>query len=177
MNTPAKPLRSTASPPAHEGWLTDLTRQFIDIVEHFPNSLLALVARFSIAAVFWKSGQTKIQGFALDIVNGERIWGWPRLSDSVVDLFRDEYRLPLLPPDIAAMLAATAEHVFPVLILLGLATRLSAVALLGMTLTIQLFVYPDAYPTHGTWAAVLLYLMVHGPGKLSIDHWITRRYR
>jgi len=145
--------------------------------ESFPNSLLAFVARFSIAAVFWKSGQTKIQGFTLDIVNGEHIWGWPRLSDSAVDLFRDEYRLPLLPPELAAMLAATAEHVFPALILLGLATRLSAVALLGMTLTIQLFVYPDAYPTHGTWAAVLLYLMVHGPGPLSLDHWITRSYR
>jgi putative oxidoreductase len=94
----------------------------------------------------------------------------------VVDLFRDEYRLPLIPPEIAAPLAAFAEHFFPILILLGLATRLSALGLLGMTMTIQLFVYPDAYPTHGTWAAVLLYLMVHGPGKLSLDHWISRRY-
>jgi len=141
-----------------------------------PNSLLALVARFSIAAVFWKSGQTKIQGFAVDIVNGEFTLGWPRLSDSAVGLFKDEYKLPLIPPEIAAPLAATAEHLFPLLILLGLATRLSALALLGMTLTIQLFVYPDAYPTHGTWAAVLLYLMVHGPGKLSLDDWVARRW-
>lgn len=88
-------------------------------------------------------------------------------------LFRDEYQLPLIQPEIAATLAAFAEHFFPLLILLGLATRLSALALLGMTLTIQLFVYPDAYPTHGTWAAVLLLLMVHGPGKLSLDHWIA----
>ena len=151
-------------------------RQFVSASERLPNTLLALVARFSIAAVFWKSGQTKVQGLALDIVNGEFSWGWPRLSDSVVDLFREEYRLPLMAPEIAAILAAMAEHLFPVLILMGLTTRLSALALLGMTMTIQLFVYPDAYPTHGTWAAVLLYLMVHGPGKLSLDHWIARRY-
>ncbi|WP_180130769.1 DoxX family protein [Rhodoferax sp. BLA1] len=175
MTTHPDPLRPPTLP--HDSGVSGLMWRFIRLTESFPNSLLAFVARFSIAAVFWKSGQTKIQGFELDIVNGEFIWGWPRLSDSVVDLFRDEYRLPLLPPDIAAMLAATAEHVFPVLILLGLATRLSALALLGMTLTIQLLVYPDAYPTHGTWAAVLLYLTAHGPGQLSVDHWITRRYR
>lgn len=174
MNTHTDTLTATRNTGA--GSLPGLIKRVIGIMEHIPNTLLALVARFSIAAVFWKSGQTKIQGFAVDIVNGEFTLGLPRLSDSVVDLFRDEYRLPLIPPEIAATLAATAEHLFPLLILLGLATRLSALALLGMTLTIQLFVYPDAYPTHGTWAAVLLYLMVHGPGKLSLDHWIARRY-
>lgn len=158
------------------GLICGLVHEFISLCKRIPNSLVAFVARFSIAAVFWKSGETKIQGFALDIVSGEFTLGWPRLSDSVVDLFRDEYHLPLVPPEIAAILAATAEHLFPLLVLLGLATRLSALALLGMTLTIQLFVYPDAYATHGTWAAVLLYLMVHGPGKLSLDHWIARRY-
>lgn len=163
--------------PASEGLISGLIRQFIGKVERIPNTLLAFVARFSIAAVFWKSGQTKVQGFAIDIVNREFTLGWPRLSDSVVDLFRDEYHLPLVPPEIAATMAATAEHLFPILILFGFATRLSALALLGMTMTIQLFVYPDAYPTHGTWAAVLLYLMVHGPGKLSVDHWIARRYQ
>lgn len=177
MTTPTQTLSPAQSPLTHKGGIPGLLRQTIRLAERFPNSLVAFVARFSIAAVFWKSGQTKIQGFALDLVNGEFVWGWPHLSDSAVGLFRDEYHLPLLPPEIAATLAATAEHVFPTLILLGLATRLSAVALLGMTLTIQLFVYPDAYPTHGTWAAVLLYLMVHGPGQLSVDHWITRRYR
>jgi putative oxidoreductase len=73
-------------------------------------------------------------------------------------------------------MAAFAEHVFPILILIGLATRFSALALLGMTLVIQLFVYPGAYPTHGIWATVLLYLIAKGPGALSIDHWIARRY-
>lgn len=174
MNTRTEKLGLVT--PSDDGLVPRLVRQFIGIVERIPNTLLAFVARFSIAAVFWKSGQTKIQGFALDIVNGEFTLGWPRLSDSVVDLFRDEYHLPLVPPEIAATMAATAEHLFPMLILFGLATRLSALALLGMTMTIQLFVYPDAYPTHGTWAAVLLFLLVHGPGKLSVDHWIARRY-
>lgn len=175
MNTQTDTLRSPAV--ADAGLLPRLIRQFITVCTRLPNTLLAFVARFSIAAVFWKSGQTKVQGFEIDIVNRQFTLGWPRLSDSVVDLFRDEYRLPLVPPEIAATMAAFAEHLLPVLILLGIATRLSALGLLGMTMTIQLLVYPDAYPTHGTWAAVLLYLMVHGPGKLSLDHWIARRYR
>ena len=174
MNTRTESFSTTVT--ADAGLIPSLIRQFISLCTHIPNTLLAFVARFSIAAVFWKSGETKIQGFAVDLVNREFTLGWPRLSDSVVDLFRDEYRLPLIPPEIAAIMAAFAEHFFPALILLGLATRLSALALLGMTMTIQLFVYPDAYPTHGTWAAVLLYLMVHGPGKLSLDHWFARRY-
>lgn len=158
-------------------WASALLRRFIVVCQQIPLSLVALLARFSIAAVFWKSGETKIQGFALDIVNREFTVGWPRLSDSAITLFKEEYRLPFIAPEIAAPMAAFAEHFFPVLLLLGLATRLSALALLGMTLTIQLFVYPDAYPTHGTWAAVLLYLMAQGPGKLSLDHWIAQRYR
>ena len=113
------------------GCLPGLIRQFISLCTRIPNTLLAFVARFSIAAVFWKSGQTKVQGFEIDIVNREFTLGWPRLSDSVVDLFRDEYRLPLVPPEIAATMAAFAEHFFPVLILLGLATRLSALGSAG----------------------------------------------
>ena len=147
------------------------------VLERFPYSLLALLARFSIAAVFWKSGQTKIEGLAIDLVQGEFQLGWPRLSESAVALFKDEYRLPLIPPELAAPLAAFAEHLFPLLLLLGLATRFSALALLGMTLTIQVFVYPDAYPVHGVWAAVLLTLMAQGPGKVSLDHWLARRYQ
>ncbi len=146
-----------------------------DRMESLPNTVIAFVARFSIAAVFWKSGQTKLEGFAVDIVSGEFQLGWPRLSDNAVALFREEYKLPLLPPEWGALLAATGEHVLPLMLLLGLATRLSALGLLGMTLVIQLLVYPGAYPTHGTWAAVLLYLMAHGPGKLSLDAWLARR--
>ena len=139
-----------------------------------PESLIAALGRFSIAAVFWKSGQTKIEGFALDIIDGRFQLGWPRLSESAVDLFRDEYWLPFLSPELAAPLAAFAEHLFPFLLLIGLATRFSAAALLVMTLVIEMFVYPDAYPTHGVWASVLLYLMARGGGVLSVDHWVAR---
>ncbi len=151
-------------------------KSFIRRCEAIPYSLIALVARFSIAAVFWKSGQTKIEGLAIDIVSGEFQLGWPRLSGSAVGLFRDEYKLPIVPPELAAVMAAFGEHLFPALILFGLATRLSALALLVMTLTIQLLVYPGAYPTHGVWAAVLLFLMAQGPGKLSMDAWIAKRH-
>lgn len=155
--------------------LERLVEAVVDVFKRVPDSLVALVARFSIAAVFWNSGQTKVEGLVLNFVSGELVLGWPRLSDSALALFRDEYKLPLLAPALAAPMAAIAEHVFPMLILLGLGTRFSALALLGMTLVIQVFVYPGAYATHGTWAAVLLYLMVHGPGVLSLDHWIAGR--
>lgn len=156
--------------------LKSMVEHGIDLMGVIPDSLIALLGRFSIAAVFWKSGQTKVQGFAIDIVGGEFSLGLPRLSDSVIALFRDEYRLPLIAPELAAPLAAFAEHLFPLLILLGLATRFSAFALLGMTLVIQVLVYPDAWPTHGVWAAVLLFLMAKGPGVFSLDHLISRRF-
>ena len=156
--------------------LKDLVDPCVDLFSAIPDSLITLLGRFSVAAIFWKSGQTKVQGFAMDIVSGEFTLGMPRLSDSVVELFRDEYKLPLIPPELAAPLAAFAEHLFPLLILIGLATRFSALALLVMTLTIQLLVYPDAWPTHGVWAAVLVFLMAKGPGVFSLDHLISRRY-
>ncbi|MDQ0979561.1 DoxX family protein [Pseudomonas synxantha] len=154
-----------------------LVKRAIALFENIPYSLIAFIARFSIAAVFWKSGQTKVEGFAIDLVSGTFQWGEPKLAASALWLFRSEYHVPLLSPEVAAHLATFAEHFFPVLILLGLATRFSALALIGMTLTIQLFVYPDAYPTHGTWIALLLLLLAKGPGSLSIDHWIARRLR
>ncbi len=162
---------SAASPSA----MAQRVSAVIGLIERIPNALIALLARFSLAAVFWNSGQTKIQGFVLNIVSGDFTLGWPQLSDSAVALFQDEYKLPLISPEIAAPLAAAAEHLLPLLLLIGLATRFSALALLGMTLVIQLFVYPGAYATHGTWAAVLLYLMVRGPGSLSVDHWLASR--
>lgn len=153
-----------------------LLKRAITLLDRIPHGFVALLGRFSIAAVFWKSGQTKVEGLAIDIVNGEFTLGIPRLSESVVGLFRDEFRLPVIPPEIAAPMAAFAEHLFPILILVGLATRFSALALLVMTATIQVFVYPDAYPTHGVWAAVLLYLIARGPGALSIDHLLERKF-
>ncbi len=129
----------------------------------------------SVAAVFWKSGQTKIEGLAIDIVSGSFELGMPRLSSSAVDLFRDEYQLPLISPELGATLAALGEHVLPLMLLLGLGTRFAALGLLVMTAVIQLLVYPAAYPTHGVWAAVLLWLMVRGPGAVSIDHALAVR--
>lgn len=154
-----------------------LVQQLIGVFSTIPHSLLALLGRFSIAAVFWKSGQTKVEGFAIDLIGGTFSVGMPRLADSTVELFSSEYNLPLISADLAARLAVFGEHFFPLLLLLGLATRFSALALLLMTLTIQLFVYPDAYPTHGTWAAILLWLMARGPGRFSLDQLIARHYR
>lgn len=173
MNTHAE---SAARAPATErSGLAQWAECGVGLLSRIPPSLIAFVGRFSIAAVFWKSGQTKVEGLAIDLINGEFSLGVPRLSDSALYLFQEEYRLPLIPPELAAPMAAFAEHLFPILLLLGLMTRLSALALLVMTLTIQLFVYPDAYPTHGVWAAVLLYLIANGPGRVSLDHWIARR--
>ncbi len=151
--------------------------QLISLMSSIPLSFTSALARFSIAAVFWKSGQTKVDGFAVDIVAGDFQFGWPSLSDTAVFLFEEEYNLPLLNPEFAAYSAAAAEHIFPALILIGLATRFSALALLIMTLVIQVFVYPGAYPTHGVWAAVLIFLMAYGPGKLSLDEWIEKRLK
>lgn len=128
-----------------------------------PYCLVALIARIPIAAVFWRSGQTKLDGW--------------HISDSAILLFKDEYKLPLIDPTLAAYLATFAEHFFPILLVLGLATRFAALALLIMTLVIEIFVYPDAWPTHGTWAACFLILMTQGPGKVSLDHLIAQRYR
>jgi putative oxidoreductase len=175
MNTSSSSVQAAAR--AEPSSLSRAVGGLIGLFERIPNTLTAFIARFAIAAVFWSSGQTKIEGLAINIVSGDFVLGWPRLSDTALALFQDEYKLPLLPPEWAAPMAALAEHLLPLLILIGLATRFSALGLLGMTLVIQLFVYPGAYATHGTWAAVLLYLMAGGPGKLSVDHWLASRQR
>jgi putative oxidoreductase len=123
------------------------------------HDLLALVNRIAIAAIFWQSGRTKV-------VEGS----WLSVSDSAISLFQTEYALPLVPAAPAAHLAAWAEHVFPLLLVLGLGTRFAAAALLGMTLVIQVFVYPQAWPTHLSWAGLLLYLVARGGGRLALDH-------
>lgn len=171
-------LTALAAQPATRGFAAPLVRwadRFVALCSRIPYSAIALLARFSIAAVFWTSAQTKVQGLVINLVEGQVQLGWPRLSDSAVALFRDEYKLPLLPPELAAVLAASAEHGLALLLLLGLATRLSALGLLGMTLVIQLLVYPGAYATHGTWAALLLMLVASGPGVLSLDQLLRRR--
>lgn len=121
-----------------------------------PEWLIALVIRLGVAGVFFLSGRTKVDGFLT-------------LSDSTYYLFETEYKLPIVPPALAAHLATYAEHLFSVLLVLGLMTRLSAGAFLLMTLVIQVFVYPDAWPTHLSWAGLLLYLIARGGGSLSFD--------
>lgn len=119
-------------------------------------SLILLVQRIGIGAVFFQSGRTKVEGLLT-------------VPQTTFDLFETEYRLPLLDPHAAAYAATAAEHVFPILLFLGLFTRCSALALLGMTAVIQIFVYPDAWPTHLSWAAVFLPLIAFGGGRLSLD--------
>jgi putative oxidoreductase len=120
------------------------------------HDLLALIARIATGAIFFLSGRTKVDG-ALTV------------NDTAYTLFREDYKVPLLPPELAAHLAAYAEHLFPLLLALGLFTRPSALALLGMTAVIQVFVYPSAWPTHLAWAGLLLYLAGRGAGSWSLD--------
>jgi putative oxidoreductase len=121
-----------------------------------PMWLLLLIQRIAIASIFFLSGRTKVEGLFM-------------VTDSAFELFRSEYKLPLISPEAAAYIAAAAEHIFPILLVLGLLTRLSALALLGMTLIIEIFVYPDAWATHLSWAGLLLPLIAFGGGKLSLD--------
>jgi putative oxidoreductase len=155
---------------------TQLVHRCIHYMQQIPESLIALLGRFSVSAIFWLSAQTKVEGFALNLITGDIHLGIPHLSGSAVALFAQEYRLPLIAPELAAVAAAICEHVLSMLLLIGLGSRFAALALLGMTATIQVFVYPDAYPTHGVWATVLLFIIVRGPGVVSIDHFLARRY-
>lgn len=120
------------------------------------HDLLAVIARLAIAAIFFMSGRTKVSGLLT-------------LKESTYALFEMEYRLPLLAPHLAAHLAAYAEHLFPLLLVLGLFTRFAALSLLGMTMLIEVFIYPDAWPTHLSWAGLLLYLAGRGGGAFALD--------
>lgn len=126
------------------------------LLEHFPMELLQLLFRISIASVFWNSGMTKIASWQSTIV-----------------LFRDEYKVPVIPPELAASLSATVELSTPVFLVLGLGTRLATLPLLGMTLVIQVFVYPENWVEHLTWASMLVFLLTRGPGFVSLDRWIA----
>jgi putative oxidoreductase len=120
------------------------------------HDLLALLNRLALAGVFWLSGRTKVDGLLT-------------VNDNALLLFQDEYKLPLIPSEWAAHAATYAEHLFPILLVFGLFTRFAALSLLGMTAVIQIFVYPGAWATHLTWAALALYLIARGSGTLSLD--------
>ena len=142
--------------------MTTLVLKFIGLFERIPYALIALLARFIIGLVFFKSGLTKVDGFAL--------------KDATFFLFAQEYKVPLLPPALAAYLSTAAELSLPWLLWLGLGARFAALGLFCMTAVIQTFVYPDAYITHGLWAIGLLLIMKFGAGAVSLDHLIRRMH-
>jgi len=134
-------------------------RRLISFLDSVPYSVLAVPLRLAVATVFWNSGMTKLADWS-----------------AALALFSDEYKVPLLPPEVAAYLAVSIELATPVLLVLGLFTRGAALVLLGMTIFIEVFVYPLAWPTHIQWAAMLLVLLCRGPGALSLDRLLWRRF-
>ena len=122
----------------------------------FPLSLIELGLRLAVGATFFRSGINKFQSF-----------------DTAITLFREEYRLPLLPPEVAAYMGTTVELTAPVLLVLGVFARFGAAALLAMTLTIQFLVYPENWPEHLMWASILAYVLSRGAGALSIDRLVA----
>ena len=136
-----------------------LVARLVARLDAVPYSLLALPLRLAVATVFWNSAMTKLANW-----------------QTALALFADEYRVPLLPPGVAAHLAVSIELTTPVLLVLGLLTRPAALVLLGMTSVIEVFVYPQAWPTHIQWAAMLLVLLCRGAGTFSVDHWLGRRF-
>jgi putative oxidoreductase len=156
-------MTDTAPAAAASSGLVGMGQRIFAALDRFPYWLVALGARVFPAAVFWQSGQTKVTGW--------------HLKPSAVALFQNEYQLPIIDPTVAAYLSAISEHILPVLLVLGLMTRFAALGLLIMTAVIQIFVYPGAWPTHGVWATCFLLLVARGPGELSLDALIARRFK
>lgn len=129
--------------------------------------LTLLFVRVAFAGIFWRSARTKVEEGS-----------WFSISDTTYFLFEEEYAGVPLPSDIAAVLATVSEHLFPILLVLGLFTRFSALALLGVTMVIQIFVYPEAWwSVHMVWAALALILIVRGGGMLSLDALLLKARR
>jgi putative oxidoreductase len=126
-------------------------------LEQFPLSIIQLAMRIAVGAVFFKSGLLKVGSW-----------------EFAVQLFRDEYKLPLLDPALAAHIAATVELGVPPLLFAGLATRVATLPLLGMIAVIQTLVYPDAWTDHLLWGSILVFLLTRGPGAISADAVIAR---
>jgi putative oxidoreductase len=147
----------SASKPAP---LLALVESAIGLLDGVPYTLLALPLRAAAGTVFWNSAMAKLANW-----------------DTTIELFTEEYKVPLLPPELAANMALGIELAAPVLLVLGLLTRATALVLLGMTTVIEIFVYPQAWPTHIQWAAILLVLLCRGAGKFSLDHVLWRLLR
>jgi putative oxidoreductase len=153
--------RTRVSSAAHVsavGNLVAIAQRIVATLERFPLAIVQLLARVSIGAVFWHSGLVKFASW-----------------ESTLVLFRDEYKVPLLPPEIAAPLAAATELSMPILLLFGLATRLATLPMLGMTAVIEIFVYPEDWVEHLGWFTFLLFILTRGPGPISLDH-VARRW-
>ncbi len=143
--------------------LVDVGHRVADSITRRLTPLALLTLRLPIAVVFWRSGRTKVEG-----------WNIFSVKDTQYFLFREEFGVPL--PELTAHLTALAEHILPVLLVLGLFTRLSALGMFTMTMVIQLFVYPDAWlSAHMFWAVILLAVMALGPGTISLDKLLFRR--
>lgn len=149
---------SAASTPSRSATYAIIGRT-LHWLDRIPYALLALPLRLAVATVFWNSAMAKLANW-----------------DTALALFADEYQVPILPPEVAAYMAASIELTTPVLLVLGLFTRPAALVLLGMTTVIEVFVYPQAWPTHIQWAAMLLVLLARGAGAFSIDHLLRRRF-
>lgn len=150
---------STLAPPASERPLTAMIGRIIRWLDGVPYAVLAVPLRLAVATVFWNSAMTKLANW-----------------NTAVELFIEEYKVPFLPPEFAAYMAVLIELTTPVLLMLGLATRAAALVLLGMTAVIEVFVYPQAWPTHIQWVAMLFVLLCRGPGKLSLDDLVRMRF-
>lgn len=133
----------------------------MSLFARIPHDLIAVVARLAAGTVFLRSGLLKIEGWK---------------EGNTFALFRDEYKLPIIPPEIAAYLATAAELALPPLLIAGLFTRFAALALLAMTMVIQIFVYPNAFDTHGVWAVSFLYLIKFGAGSFALDRFVEERF-
>lgn len=132
----------------------------IAVLDKIPTDLVQLALRGGLAGIFWSSARTKVDGLL-------------SISEDTYFLFEEEYRLPLLDPEVAAQIATYAEHLLPLMLVVGIGSRFAALGLFVMTLTIQLLVYPDAFlSTHFGWFALALAIIARGPGRVSLDHLI-----
>ena len=134
-----------------------LVQSAIDWLERLPYSLLAIPLRLAVATVFWDSAQSHLANW-----------------QTTLELFQNDYSLPLLSPLLAAYFAVAVEVATPVMLVLGLWTRVASLLLLGMVTVIEVFIYPQAWPTHIQWAAMLLVLLCRGAGRYSVDQILGR---
>jgi putative oxidoreductase len=153
----AAPDAAAAPVPSRRRQLSAGIKRLIERLEAVPYSLIAIPLRFAVASVFWRSAMAHLTNM-----------------QTTLYMFENMYHVPLLPPDFAAYLTVGIEVSTPILLILGLLTRVASLVLILMVAVIEIFVFPQAWPTHVQWWAMLLVLLWGGPGKLSLDHWLRR---